>query len=96
MRRSCVQFCAELNIFTIEISFRDHEEDFFGIERCLRCIDRGMRAQVMENIRRVKAREVKPGTWVYQPVYPRVVDRLNELLGAYNAPPSSSAVKVKS
>ena len=45
----------------------------------------------MENSRRVKKGEVKGGTWVFQPVYPRVVDKLNQLLGAYNA----SSVKKK-
>ena len=62
---------------------RDHEEDFFGIERCLRCIDKGMRGQVLSNLRRVNKDGVPAGTWVYQPVYPRVLDKLNELLGHF-------------
>ena len=62
---------------------RDHEEDFFGIERCLRCIDKGMRGQVLSNLRRVRDDGVPAGTWVYQPVYPRVLDKLNELLGHF-------------
>ena len=65
-------------------AIREHEEDFFGTERCLRCIDAGMRRQIIENQRRVKKGEVKAGTWVYQPAYPRVLDKLNELLGSYN------------
>ena len=62
---------------------RDHEEDFFGMERCLRCIDKGMRGQVLSNLRRVNKDGVPAGSWVYQPVYPRVLDKLNELLGHF-------------
>ena len=62
---------------------RDHEEDFFGIERCLRCIDKGMRNQVLSNLRRVNKEGVQAGAWVYQPAYPRVLDKLNELLGHF-------------
>ena len=66
------------------LAIREHKEDFFGTERCLRCIDSGMRRQVLENLRKVKKNEVKAGTWVYQPVYPRVLDKLNELVGVFN------------
>ena len=88
---SLLSFINPSQIRRLTLSIRDHEEDFFGTERCLRCIDRGMRKQVMENSRRVKKGEVKGGTWVFQPVYPRVVDKLNQLLGSYNA----SSVKKK-
>ncbi len=67
------------------LPFRTHEEDFFGIERCLRCIDKGMRGQVLSNLRRVTKENVPAGTWVYQPVYPRVLDKLNEMLGHYQS-----------
>ncbi len=49
------------------------------------------RPQVLDNLRRVRKREVKGGTWVFQPVYPRVVDKLNGLLGTYNVSSSSSS-----
>lgn len=68
----------------LTLSIASHEEDFLGMERCLQCIDRGMRSQVMDNLRRVRRGEVKGGTWVYQPVYPRVVDALNGMLGTYH------------
>ncbi len=77
-----IRFFFQIRQLTLSIS--KHEEDFFGTERCLRCIDRGMRSQVLDNVRRVRKGETKGGTWVYQPVYPRVVDKLNDLLGPYN------------
>ena len=42
-----------------------------------------MRGQVLSNLRRVRDDGVPAGTWVYQPVYPRVLDKLNELLGHF-------------
>lgn len=72
------------------LSIRDHQEDFFGIERCLRCIDKGMRSQVLTNLKKVSQDEIAAGTWIYQPVYPRVLDKINELTGHYH-----SEVKLK-
>jgi hypothetical protein len=42
-----------------------------------------MRGQVLANLRRVRKEGVPAGTWVYQPVYPRVLDKLNEMLGHF-------------
>ena len=42
-----------------------------------------MRGQVLSNLRRVNTDGVPAGTWVYQPVYPRVLDKLNDLLGHF-------------
>ena len=42
-----------------------------------------MRGQVLSNLRRVRDDGVPAGTWVYQPAYPRVLDKLNELLGHF-------------
>ena len=65
---------------------RQHQEDFFGPERCLKCIDKAMRKEVLDNIKRVKQGEgkVKGGKWVYQPVYSPVLDKLNNMLGSYH------------
>ena len=38
---------------------------------------------MLSNLRRVRDDGVPAGTWVYQPVYPRVLDKLNELLGHF-------------
>lgn len=35
-------------------------------------------------MKRVVKGDSKAGTWVYQPAYPRVLDKLNELVGSYN------------
>ena len=79
----------EINAFVLYI--KQHEDDFFGAERCLRCIDKAMRKQVLENVKQVRQSQGKPaadrvrgGKWVYQPVYPSVLDKLNELLGSYH------------
>ena len=66
------------------LRIKDDPEDFFGTERCLRCIDKGMRRQVLDNVKKVRKGEVTAGTWVYHPVYARVLDKLNEMLGSYN------------
>ena len=42
-----------------------------------------MRGQVLTNLKRVNQDGVPAGTWVYQPAYPRVLDKLNELLGHF-------------
>lgn len=60
-----------------------HEEDFFGRERCLKCIDGGMRREVLKRIREVDEGVLEPTTRVLAPIYSRVVDRLSELLGNY-------------
>jgi len=78
-----VQKRPEPELKALVLGIRDHEEDFFGMERCLRCIDKGMRGQVLSNLRRVNKDGVPAGSWVYQPVYPRVLDKLNELLGHF-------------
>ncbi len=76
---------SEDKVRSLALEIKHDPEDFFGLERCLSCIDRGMRGQILKNVRRVEKGEVKAGTWVYQPAYPRVVDKLNDLLGDYNS-----------
>ncbi len=66
------------------LEIKNHQEDFFGTERCLRCIDAGVRKQVLENLKKVRKNEAKPGTWVYSPAYPKVLDKLNYTLGSYH------------
>ena len=59
-------------------------EGFFDTERCLRCIDAGVRKQVMDNLKQVRKSQADPGVWVYQPAYSPVLDKLNHLLGFYH------------
>jgi len=64
-------------------SIASHQEGFLDRERCLRCVDMGIRGKVLESVRKVEEREVEAGPHVFLPMYPRVVDKLSELLGIY-------------
>ena len=61
----------------------EHQEGFLDRERCLSCVDQGLRRDVMEAVRRVEGEEEDPGPAVFLPIYPRIVDKLSELLGVY-------------
>ena len=61
----------------------DHEEEFLGRERCLRCVDSAMRREVLENIKIAKIGGEEVGPTVFKLIYPRVVDKLGEMLGNY-------------
>ena len=61
----------------------DHREGFIDMVRCLKCVDSGMRKEVLERIKNVKHGNDKPGPKVITLLYPRVVDRLGEMLGSY-------------
>lgn len=61
----------------------DHDEQFLGRERCLRCIDSGMRREVLNNIKMAKASSEKAGPTVFILIYPRVVEKLEDMLGNY-------------
>ena len=65
------------------VEIETHHEDFFGRERCLDCIDAGMRKATLERIRNVREGKEKPSPAVFAIVYQRVVDKLSELLGSY-------------
>ena len=65
------------------LEIADHREDFFGRERCLKCIDTAMRKTVLLNVKKVKEGKESPSPAVFVIVYQRVVDRLHELLGSY-------------
>ena len=56
---------------------------FFDREQCLRCVDGGMRKEVLERIKSVDSGQQEPGRWVFNVVYPRVVDMLTQQLGNY-------------
>ena len=60
-----------------------HEEEFFGRERFLRCLDSATRREILNNVKQVKAGEEKPGPLVFILIYPKIVDKLGELLGNY-------------
>ena len=72
----------ELKEFVLHI--KQHDEDFFGAERCLRCIDKAARTEILKNIKLVREGKMKGGKLVYQPAYSPVLDKLNELLGSYH------------
>ena len=61
----------------------DHEEEFLGRERCLRCVDSAMRREVLNNVKMAKAGSDNAGPIVFMLIYPRVVDKLGEMLGNY-------------
>jgi len=61
----------------------EHEEDFFGRERFLRCLDSATRREILKNVKHVKAGEEKAGPLVFILIYPKIVDKLSELLGSY-------------
>ena len=66
------------------LDIKNHEEDFFGTERCLYCLDAGQRKTILENVKKVKKKQAKPGSWVYEPAYSPVLDKLNHFLGSYH------------
>merc|ERR1719270_936306 len=69
---------------TMVFDVKQHPEDFFGLERSLSCIDAGVRKEVLTNLKKVKKNEEPAGSWVYQSVYSRVLDKLNHMLGGYH------------
>ena len=66
------------------LAIKQDPEDFFGTERCLKCINAAQRKQILENLKKVRKNEAQPGAWVYEPAYSPVLDKLNYLLGSYN------------
>ena len=61
----------------------EYEEQFLGRERCLKCIDSGTRREVLNNIKMAKACSENAGPTVFILLYPRVVEKLEEMLGNY-------------
>ena len=66
------------------LDIKSDPEDFFGTERCLKCLNVGIRKQILENVKKVRRNEAQAGAWVYEPAYSPVLDKLNYLLGPYN------------
>ena len=75
---------ADRELKEMVMNIKTDPEDYFGVERCLKCIDAGVRKEVIENVKKVKKGQSQPGAWVYQPAYPIVLDKLNNFLGTYN------------
>lgn len=73
----------KVEVKSMVLSIKDHDEDFFGTERCMKCIDAGVRRQILQNVKNVRKNQAEPGSWVYEPAYPKVLDKLNSLLGPY-------------
>ena len=67
------------------LAIKAHSEGFLDVERCLKCIDTGIRSEIIQNIKLLKSGNVEAGSWIYQPVYSKVLDKLNYLLGSYHA-----------
>merc|ERR1719376_881067 len=66
------------------VDIRKHPEDFFGMQRHLKVINKPMRTQVMANVRAVEKGERRGGKWVYQPVYTEVFNKLSYWTGSYH------------
>ena len=73
---------SELKNLVLQIG--EHEEDFFGLERCLRCLDAGQRKEILENVKKVRKNQAPAGAWVFASAYSPVLDKLNVLCGSYN------------
>merc|ERR1711893_24283 len=58
-------------------------EEYLDREKGLKCLDSGMRKEVVRNIKAVKEGRRQPGTDVLVVMYERVLERLRELLGNY-------------
>ena len=67
----------EDDLRNLVLSIGRHDEDFFGKQRRLKCVDGGMIEQVLLNVKAVERREKRGGKWVFQDVYAKVLDRLN-------------------
>ena len=67
------------------LKIKNDQEGYFDVERCLRCIDSGIRSEILQNIKLLKNGQIEAGSWIYQPVYSKVLDKLNYLLGSYHA-----------
>ena len=64
-------------------SIVEHREQFLGNYRGLKVLDSGIRTQLRQDIRAVRAGTRQPAPEIFQPVIQRVEDRLLELLGSY-------------
>ena len=60
-----------------------HPEGFFSIQRRLKVIEGPMRKSVMESVKKVQE-GARGGKWVFQPVYSKTFDKLNDWLGSYH------------
>lgn len=60
-----------------------HPEGFFSIQRRLKVIEGPMRKSVMESVKKVQE-GARGGKWVFQPVYSKAFDKLNDWLGSYH------------
>ena len=58
-------------------------EEYLDREIGLKCLDSGLRKEVVRNIKAVKEGSMQPGTDVFVVMYERVLERLRELLGNY-------------
>ena len=68
-------------------------EQFLDRERGIKCIDSGMRKEVKAKLKAVKEGMLKPSTHVWVMAYPRVVEKLSELLGNYQNKKKEEKVK---
>lgn len=61
-----------------------HKEGFFSVQRRLKVIEGPMRKSVMESVKKVQEGGERGGKWVFQPVYSKAFDKLNDWLGSYH------------
>ena len=75
---------SETRLKVLVDDIKNHPEGFFDSERCLSCIDAGIRNKILANLKSLKLGRVKPGAWIYQPAYSPVLQKLDYLLGFYH------------
>ena len=66
-----------------EMEVLNEMEQFLDRERGIKCIDSGMRKEVKAKLKAVREGTLEPSTHVWVIAYPRVVEKLSELLGNY-------------
>ena len=58
-------------------------EEYLDRERGLKCVDSGMRKEVIRNLKAVKEGRIEPSRAVFDVIYENVLEKLRELLGNY-------------
>ena len=65
------------------IDILDDMEQYIDRENCLKCVDSGLRRDIMANMRAVKEGRMEPDTEVCVIMFQRVLERLQELFGNF-------------
>ena len=84
LREEVMDDQADQKLKELVMNIKTDPEDFFGTERCLKCVHSGVRKEILDNVKKVRKDQMPAGAWVYQPAYSPVLDKLNLLVGSYN------------